>query len=672
MPSNPTDQPRRWHGFELYPFQAQAFDSVDAGHSVLVSAPTGAGKTVVAEYAMELCLSRGERVIYTSPVKALSNQKFRDFRATWGDRIGIMTGDVTINAQAPALIMTTEIFRNTLITGNERNLGARWVIMDEIHYIADSDRGTVWEECLMFAPKGVRFLGLSATISNLQQFRDWICSVREEDVDLVITRDRPVPLQHHVFTPQTGPIRPGEARRQIEKPVRDRHRGARRGEHGTDLLDWVAQNHMLPGLFFCFSRRECEMRAQSACKRHLVDAEQRRQLLDAFDALCRLFKIEDDSATPDMRALAAHGVLYHHAGMLPVWKEIVERLFTTGALRMLFTTETFALGVNMPARSVCFSSLRKFNGIEFDWLTPLQYHQMAGRAGRQGMDTEGSVFANIDPERDDPKAVKDVIFGKVPPLTSQFNLPYNAVLRLWHDVGEGIYDAVGKSFAAWLRGDKGKSGRATLRSRLKVLERAHYLEGRTLTGKGRLATRLQAFEISITELHAAGCFEDLTPGECAMLLCAVVHEARRGEMHSRFASRTLDTAANRARKRCMEFAKLERAAGIENCIKPPDFSMTAAMAAWVDGSTFDDLHQFTAAQAGDIVRTFRMTVQVLRDFAEGVPDDSGLRDRLRAAVNLVNRAEVDAEALLLLSARMQEPAAQTQPPKPPNEPHGTR
>ncbi len=669
MSSPLSDSPRRWHGFELYPFQSQAFDSIDAGHSVLVSAPTGAGKTVVAEYAMELCLSRGERVIYTSPVKALSNQKFRDFRATWGDRVGIMTGDVTIDAQAPALIMTTEIFRNTLFTGNERSLGARWVIMDEIHYIADSDRGTVWEECLMFAPKGVRFIGLSATISNLDQFRDWIQSVREENVDLVITRDRPVPLQHHVYTPQTGPVRPGELRRQAEQPARPRRRDQVRG---ADLLDWVAENHMLPGLYFCFSRRECEMRAHSATRKRLADNEQRRKLLEAFDALTLMFRVEEDSATPDMRALAAHGVMYHHAGMLPVWKEIVERLFTTGLLRMLFTTETFALGINMPARSVCFSSLRKFNGIEFDWLTPLQYHQMAGRAGRQGLDTEGSVYANVDMARDDMRAVKDVIFGKVPPLVSRFNLPYNAVLRLWHDLGEGVYDAVGRSFSAWLRGDKGKAGRSMLRARLKVLERARYLEGRDLTGKGRLAVRLQAFEVSITELHAAGCFEELTPSECAILLCALVHEARRGEAHARFASKGLDTAANRARKRCLEFAKLEQAAGLETCIKAPDFSLNAAMGAWVAGATFDELHNFTSAQDGDIVRSFRMTVQVLRDFADAVPDDTGLRDRLRAAVALVNRAEVDAEALLLISARLPEPKAETPSQRPPAAPRRNR
>jgi superfamily II RNA helicase len=643
--------PRQWHGFELFPFQAEAIDAVEAGHSLLVSAPTGAGKTMVAEYVIERSLARGERVIYTSPVKALSNQKFRDFTAAWGDRVGIMTGDVTLNPGASALIMTTEIFRNTLFLEPSQRLAADWLVMDEIHYIADSDRGTVWEECLMFAPPNVRFVGLSASISNLEEFRAWMQAVRGSEVRLIETRDRPVPLKHHVWTPETGPLKPGELKRALAESRHAGHgRGRKRGPRPPELVDWVANEGKLPGLFFCFSRRECELRARRAARRGLVARDKSRKLAEMFDALAQQFGVENDSATPDMRALAVAGTLYHHAGMLPVWKEITERLFTTGLLGMLFTTETFALGVNMPARSVSFSSLRKFNGTSFDWLTPLYYHQMAGRAGRKGLDEEGLVFANVDPEKDDASAVKDVIFGKVPPLISRFNLPYNAVLRLWQDLGEGIYDAVGRSFAAWQKKDGGKAARIALRGRLKVLERQRYIQGKGLSAKGRLAARLQGFEIPLTELHAAGCFEELSAAECAQLLLSVVHEARRADVAQRFQSAGLHTAGNRARKRCMEFLKAEREAGLTDTIRLLDTSLGAAMAAWTQGARFEELRQFTSAQDGDIVRSFRMTVQVLRDLALALHEDQGLVERLQKALTLVNRDEVDAEALLLISA----------------------
>lgn len=654
--------PRRWHGFELFPFQAEAIDAVEAGHSLLVSAPTGAGKTMVAEYVIERCLARGERVIYTSPVKALSNQKFRDFTAAWGDRVGIMTGDVTLNPGASALIMTTEIFRNTLFLEPSQRLAADWLVMDEIHYIADTDRGTVWEECLMFAQPSVRFVGLSASISNLEEFRAWMQSVRGSEVRLIETRDRPVPLKHHVWTPETGPLKPGELKRALgDRPPARRGHGGKRGPRLPELVEWIAKEGKLPGLFFCFSRKECEMRARRAARQGLVARDKSRKLAELFDSLAEQFGVADDSATPDMRALAVAGTLYHHAGMLPVWKEITERLFTTGLLGMLFTTETFALGVNMPARSVSFSSLRKFNGTGFEWLTPLHYHQMAGRAGRKGLDEEGLVFANVDPERDDAGEVKDVIFGKVPPLISRFNLPYNGVLRLWQDLGEGIYDAVGRSFAAWQKKDGGRAARTALRARLKVLEQQRYILGKGLSAKGRLAARLQGFEIPLTELHAAGCFEELGPAECAMLLLAVVHEARRTELGSRFESAGLHSASNRARKRCMEFLKAEREAGLTDTIRPLDHSLGAAMAAWTSGARFEDLRQFTSAQDGDIVRSFRMTVQVLRDLALALRDDAGLAERLKKALDLVNRDEVDAEALLLLSAG-RAPARTVAPP----------
>ena len=231
--------------------------AIEDNKSVIVSAPTGAGKTLIAEYAIERCIERKARVIYTSPIKTLSNQKFRDFRASYGDAIGIMTGDVTINPNAPVLIMTTEIFRNTLFESAERFHDASMVIMDEIHYIGDEERGSVWEESIIFAPKSVRFVGLSATISNLEQFRTWVEKVCEHPVDLVKTEERPVPLLHFLFVPEVGPSRISDLKEVI--PLA-KHRKKNRRFKKHDVLDLLQRERKLPCLFFCFSRRECEAR----------------------------------------------------------------------------------------------------------------------------------------------------------------------------------------------------------------------------------------------------------------------------------------------------------------------------------------------------------------------------------------------------------------------------
>lgn len=639
-------QNSRFRDFELYPFQVKAIEAIDADRSVLVSAPTGAGKTLIAEYAIERALEFNRRIVYTSPIKALSNQKYRDFVSRYGDKIGIMTGDVTINGDAPVQIMTTEIFRNTLFENMERCKDISYVIMDEIHYIADSDRGTVWEESLIFAPEQVRFLGLSATISNLEEFRAWVSNVRSEPVDLVATEDRPVPLKHQLFVPELGVLRISELKSALPKVRAERR--SRRKKAPFNILDHLTHEDLLPALCFCFSRRECETRAKAARRRpSFIGGADRERLLSEFDSLCERYQVKKESAS-ELRKLAEWGVLYHHAGMLPTFKEIVERLFTTGLVKLLITTETFALGVNMPARSVVFTSLRKFDGVGFDYIPTLNYFQMAGRAGRQGLDTEGHVFSMVDIEKDTQKDVKNVIFGRVSPLISQFNLSYSAVLNLYALLGKDIFSAADRSFAAWQRGGSSAKDRALLRSRLQVLERHGYIQGAELTGKGRLACKINGYEISVTELFWDGCFEGLNPAECAMLIGAIVYEPRRSDFHQSFVSGLGNTLRNKANKRIAEFRRSERAFGLNESVRELDFSLGGAIKAWVEGCEFEELSRFTSSQDGDLVRQFRMTVQVLRQFAHAISSDTEARDRLQAALSLINRDEVDAERQLRL------------------------
>lgn len=635
----------RYQGFDLYPFQEQAIRSVESGRSVLVSAPTGAGKTVIAEYAIDRGLELGQRIVYTSPVKALTNQKYRDFHGRYGDKIGIMTGDVTLHPNAPILLMTTEILRNTIHEAPDRLRNIHYVIMDEVHYISDVDRGTVWEESIIFAPKGINFLGLSATISNLEQFRGWVESVRGEPVDLVETDFRPVPLRHWLWVPGAGVARVS----QMDKALADARRPKRgRGRRPPDLIDHLAKENLLSCLYFCFSRKECEARARASQRQHLLDKKEQKEILRLYDDLCDRYEVEETGAF-ELRKLASRGMLYHHAGMLPVYKEIVERLFTTGLVKLLFTTETFAVGVNMPARSVVFSSLRKFDGVGFSYLRTLGYYQMAGRAGRQGMDDEGNVFSVVNAEYDSQKDVKRVIFGKVEPLVSRFNLSYSAVLNLYASLGpKEIMSAVDRSFATWQRGGSSKKDRALLEARLQVLDRAGYIKDGELTGKGRLAARIQGYEIQVTELFWAGCFETLEPEECAIMIAAIVFEARRGDFHQRMDAGGLGPFRNRARKRINEFRRHEQRAGIEDQIKQPDFGLSAAVSAWARGADFDDLRNFTSSQQGDLVRSLRMTVQILRQFAWSAKEDTELNDRLRKANELVNRDEIDAERQLSL------------------------
>jgi superfamily II RNA helicase len=662
-----SEAPTSFGGKALFPFQRRAAEAIHAGRSVVVAAPTGAGKTLVADVAIARALAEGKRVVYTSPIKALSNQKYRDFRADHGeDRVGILTGDVTIAPEAPLLVMTTEIFRNTIFEAPERLAGVHAAIFDEVHYLDDPERGTVWEESILYAPPHVRVVALSATVPNVAELAAWIGEVRGEEVEVVIESRRPVPLQHRAWVPGRGVRTVAELRRHPPARAPARERRGRRppraaafaAERATgDLLRHLRARDLLPGLVFVFARRDCERLARAHAGMDLLEPEAREALLARFDDLARRYETSDAPSTRELRRLAAHGALYHHAGMLPIDKEIVERLFTTGLVRLLFATETFALGVNMPARTVVFHALRKFDGVDFAPLRTRDYRQMSGRAGRQGMDRVGHVFSVVDPERDTWRDLERLTEGEPEPVRSRFNLDYSTILNLYDSIGDRVTDAWKRSFARFrarkavrAKGgegpEPGTAGRA-IRARLEVLRRFHHVTDAGLTRKGRIASRVSGHEIACTEAYESGVLSRCGPVEAAMLFAAFCYEARPND-EADPPMRDLLRTVRPALTRIEAFRKAESAHGVPDPVKRPDFGVSGLAEAWAEGEDFAVLESMGSMQPGDIVRLFRMTIQVLRQTSHAIPAGDPAVPVLQEAVLRLDRDVVDAKRQLEL------------------------
>lgn len=466
------------------PFQVEALTYVAGGDTTLVCAPTGAGKTVVGEGAAYLAHRRGERVFYTTPIKALSNQKFNDFVATFGeDQVGLLTGDTSINASAPIVVMTTEVLRNMIYQGRSLDtLGA--VVLDEVHYLSDRFRGPVWEEVIIQLPSHVQIVALSATISNWREFAEWIKSVRG-NCQTVIDNHRPVPLYQEMvgggrlYPLYAHPKKAANAKNPASQPLnrdllelyremtarpqyggygRERYgRGGRGGrreyggrrdrrgvwdQRGADrprpysrrhTLGLLASGNLLPAIVFIFSRAGCDTAAQEASGfgLRLTNPEERREIRKVTDAALTEIPIADHGALglADWARVLESGVAPHHAGLLPQQKEATELLFSRGLLKIVFATETLALGINMPARTVLLESLEKWNGSEHVRISPRDYTQLTGRAGRRGIDVEGHA---VVPLRKDatPEEVAALASGRKYPLDSAFHPNYNMAVNL--------------------------------------------------------------------------------------------------------------------------------------------------------------------------------------------------------------------------------------------------
>jgi len=633
-----------FHGLKLYPFQSQAVEALEKDHSVIVAAPTGAGKTIVAEFAIEKALQEGVRVAYTSPVKALSNQKFRNFREIYPGKVGIMTGDVTIDADAPILIMTTEVFRNTLFEDESRLRGIRYVVFDEVHFLDDPERGTVWEESIIFAPPDVRFVFLSATISNLREFSAWIQKVRPDThLEVVHSDERPVPLRHFLFFPEYGVVslkKMGQVFRNAQKS---------RSRKKKDPVDVMIELDRLPVLYFSFSRKDCEHLASRYRHLDLLRPEEADRLSALFDEFAERYEVNGLWKLEELGRLVKRGVAFHHAGMLPTFKEIVERLFTTGLIKLLFTTETFALGVNMPARTVLFDRLRKFNGIGFEPMRTLSYYQMAGRAGRQGIDTEGFVYCRINTRWDTEETVRRTVLGKVDPIRSRFNLSYSTILNLWSRMGERIFDAAERSFFAFQRSRKAwKRVVGQLSSKLDLLREGGYIKDLELTAKGAFAAKINGYEIQVSEFMFRDWFYSLDEERLFLLILAVVYEARRGAEAIPPRRGVIKEVRRESLRIVAEFQAREKELGIRGGTKSPDFGLSRAGQAWFEGCEFDDLLRYTDVPDGDLVRNFRLAIQLMRQVAKALETSLDLRDRVLSIMRQINRDEVDAERQLRL------------------------
>ena len=453
--------------FPFDDFQIEACNAVEEGKSVLVAAPTGAGKTVVGEFAAFLALRNGKKCFYTTPIKALSNQKYQEFVSAFGEEaVGLLTGDTSINSEAQIVVMTTEVLRNMLYAGSNtlKNLGA--VVMDEVHYLADKFRGAVWEEVLIHLMESVQVISLSATVSNAEEFGEWLQEVRG-DTAIIVSENRPIPLYQHVLLDNklldlfsdNGGINPEVLRVERETMRRVRTPRYRRDRYGdtnqrlsrAEIVEKLHRQALLPAITFIFSRAGCDaaVRECAASGLRLTSPEERVEI-SAIAAKYTKNLSHDDLEMLGFRdwlAALERGIAAHHAGLLPSFKLAVEEAFQRGLIKAVFATETLALGINMPARTVVLEKLVKFNGEAHVPITAGEYTQLTGRAGRRGIDIEGNAVIQWSPTVDSATAA-GLASTRTYPLRSSFSPSYNMSINLVSRFGrERARSSLESSFA---------------------------------------------------------------------------------------------------------------------------------------------------------------------------------------------------------------------------------
>ncbi|MBV9204558.1 MAG: DEAD/DEAH box helicase, partial [Actinobacteria bacterium] len=473
---------RALYDFDFDDFQVAACDALSAGSGVLVAAPTGSGKTVVGEYAVHLALAQGRKCFYTTPIKALSNQKYADLVRRYDSRtVGLLTGDNSINGDAPVVVMTTEVLRNMLYTGSAALSGLGYVVLDEVHYLADATRGAVWEEVIIHLPESVRVVALSATVSNAEEFGEWLDQVRGGTA-VIVDEQRPVPLWQHVlvghrlydlFTDdehaRVNPelLRLAQRDAWIERKAPGRPaRGGRRPRrfipaYRPDVIARLDAGGLLPAITFIFSRAGCDAAVEQclAAGLRLTTPEEAKLIQQAAERRTADIPPEDLTVLGYGEWLDGlrRGIAAHHAGMLPAFKEVVEELFTAGLVRAVFATETLALGINMPARTVVIEKLDKWNGETHANLTAGEYTQLTGRAGRRGIDVEGHAVVLWQPGMD-PAALAGLASTRTYPLNSSFRPSYNMAVNLTGWAGRARASALLESSFAQFQADRGVIG----------------------------------------------------------------------------------------------------------------------------------------------------------------------------------------------------------------------
>lgn len=618
--------------FTLDEFQLEGCRSLEEGRSVLVAAPTGAGKTIVGEFAVHLAMREpGDKAFYTTPIKALSNQKFRELQDVYGaDEVGLLTGDTNINGSARIVVMTTEVLRNMLYADSSALRGLRYVVMDEVHYLADRFRGAVWEEIIIHLPPSVRLVSLSATVSNAEEFGDWLDTVRG-DTEVIVSETRPVPLEQHVLvrgdllplfddragiaTAQVnqelmrirsfkGPA--FENNRRVQASNSARHAGyeasRRRPNRGgkrpvrsanvhrierldrPDVVELLARSNLLPAIFFIFSRAGCDAAVQQVRRAgvRLTSQDERAEIRAIVEERTRTLHDEDLAVLGYWEWLEnlERGVASHHAGLLPAFKEVVEELFQRKLVKVVFATETLALGINMPARTVVLEKLEKFNGEARVAITSGEYTQLTGRAGRRGIDVEGHAVVQWT-EGLDPQAVAALASRRTYPLNSSFRPTYNMAVNLIDQFGRPRAREILESSFAQFQADRAVVGIAR-----QVREQEESLAG---------------YEKAMTCDRG-----DFTEYSAIRRDLSDIEKLNRNDANSTRAARD---------KRQKEIASLRRRMQRHPCHSCPDREHHARWAEryWKLRRTIDKLRQQIETRTGTVARIFDRVVEVLTE-----------------------------------------------------------
>jgi len=661
-------------GFGLDDFQAEAIDAIDEHVNVLVSAPTGSGKTLIANYAIGRTLERAERAFYTTPLKALSNQKFNELRSLFGDRrVGLLTGDTSINRNADIIVMTTEVLRNMLLTESDQLRTLGLVVLDEVHYLQDPFRGGVWEEVIILTPAAVRFVALSATIGNATFIGEWFSEVRGP-TSVVIEQTRPIQLHNHLAVVKRG--QPGvevvdlldgqrlsdEGRRidNLMKATRKFRPGPKwkgpkssappppfRAPRRSELLLALERDDLLPVIVFIFSRAACDD-AVHQCRRdglRFTTVEQRQEI-DAI-AESRLVDFSEEDLTAleyaDFIDSLRRGLAMHHAGMVPAYREIVETCFERNLLAVVFATETLALGVNMPARSVALEKFSKYSDAGRRFLTSGEFSQMTGRAGRRGLDDEGHAIVCFAPE----VALHDVArVALAPPsdLHSSFRPTYNFTANLInHFDFDTALEVVQRSYAQFETDHRPTGAKRPLGDQMvarhHVLEELGYADGWRLNTQGQLLRSIyHECDLLIAESIAAGAFDGLEPAQLAGVLSCFVFESKRAARTHNVAKqvttkkkRSLNDRLGPERRGNMSERLIEisvTAATIREVedrfkvphAKEPDGKFATIIAAWARGASLGtvlDLADVEIGQTspGDFVRNAKQVADLCEQLA---------------------------------------------------------
>ena len=645
-------------GFPLDPFQHRAMDAIDRGESVLVSAPTGSGKTLIADYAAACALEWGGKAFYTTPIKALSNQKFAELAARYGEgRVGLLTGDISHQPHAPIVVMTTEVLRNMLFARSAILDGLEVVVLDEVHYLQDPYRGSVWEEVLVLSPPGITFVSLSATVNNAADFGAWLTSVRGP-TRVVVETHRPVKLHHHFAVAERGregltvfPLlrdgKPNPDGVAMDERRRRNPRHRARAPRRTEVVEYLADAGMLPAITFIFSRAACDDATRQCLQDgvRLTTPEEKLRIRELAEASVE--RLDDDDLRtlgygPWSAALEA-GIAPHHAGLVPAFRQAVERCFSEGLLKVVFATETLALGINMPARTVVVERFAKFRGSDTSALTSGEYQQLTGRAGRRGIDTVGHalvLWSMATPFR----LVAQTAIAPPPDLVSSFhptyNLAVNLVRRWSRDEAHGL---LGASYGQWQAPEGSVSLAAQLDRRLAILEKRGFVDGWRLTETGMvLASIYHESDLLVAEAVGRGVFDGLDPAALAGVASALTFEARRTaedavEPRQRLVADRLVVLDGMAG----ELRADERRVGLRRT-RRPDSGLAQAVIRWAKGSTLGSVLRETEVAPGDFVRNIRQLIDLVRQLAQVAPEPA-TREAAQLAVALIRRGVVGAD-----------------------------